>query len=145
MEQTLMLIKPDGVATGHIGEVISRLERRQFTITALKVVPKATTAQLTAHYADKVNEPFFPGLVSYMQSGPLVALIISGTDVVHACHQMAGATKPSEALPGTIRGDFGRLWDNGAIKNVVHSSDRVEAAAHEIDIWFPELSDRLAQ
>ncbi len=135
-ERTLILVKPDGVANGHIGDVIDRLERKQYQITALKVVQKATDEQLRAHYADKVDKPYFPEIVDYMQSGPIVAIVATGTHIVAAFRQMAGKTNPDEAELGTIRGDYGRAWEDGAIRNVVHSSDSPEAAEREIKIWF---------
>lgn len=139
-ERTLILIKPDGVANGHIGDVISRIERRRFTIDAMKVVT-ATPAQLQQHYAALVGKPYYPGIEGFMTSGPLVAMIVSGTDIIEVFHKMAGATMPSEAAVGTIRGDFARRWDNGPIQNVVHSSDSPESAAREMAIWFPELTE----
>lgn len=139
-EQTLILVKPDGVAAGHIGDVISRLEGKGYVIAGLKVVAKATDAQLRQHYADKVAKAYFPELVAYMQSGSLVAIIAEGVNVVAAFRQLAGVTNPDEAVPGSIRGDYGRSWSDGAIRNVVHSSDSPEAAKHEMQIWFPELN-----
>lgn len=136
-ERTLILVKPDGVAMGHIGDILTRLERRRFTIQALKVV-NATREQLDAHYAHLVDKPFYHEIVTYMQSGPIVAIVASGTDVVSVFHQMAGKTDPGQAACGTIRGDYGRDWDDGIIRNVVHSSDSPERAAQEIKIWFPE-------
>lgn len=137
-EQTLILVKPDGVSRGHIGEVITRLEDRGFTIEQLKVV-HATLEQLKQHYADKLDAPYFGHIVAYMQEGPLVAIVASGTHIVDTFHRMAGKTNPFDAQPGTIRADFGREWPDGQIRNVVHSSDSPEAAQHEINIWFPEL------
>ncbi|KRM56103.1 nucleoside-diphosphate kinase [Lacticaseibacillus sharpeae] len=138
-ERTLILVKPDGVATGHIGDVISRLERRRFTIDALKVV-NASTEQLRTHYQQLVGKPYYPGIEKFMQSGPMVAMVASGTDIIECFHKMAGSTNPTEAAIGTIRGDFGRAWGPGPIKNVVHSSDSADSAEREIPIWFPELS-----
>jgi nucleoside-diphosphate kinase len=138
-ERTLILVKPDGVASGHIGDVITRLEHRRFTITGLKVI-QATREQLRAHYPDLVDKPFYPEIEGYMMSGPIVAIIAEGTNVVDDFHKMAGLTRPEEAACGTIRGDYGRAWPDGAIRNVVHSSDSPETAANEIKIWFPELS-----
>jgi nucleoside-diphosphate kinase len=137
-ERTLILVKPDGVESGHIGEVITRLERRRFKIEALKVLT-ASDKQLQTHYSALVDKPYFPGIQKFMQSGPLVAMVASGTDIVNVFHNMVGATNPSEAAIGTIRADFGRSWGPGPIKNVVHSSDSVESAQREIPIWFPEL------
>ncbi|MBM7544726.1 nucleoside-diphosphate kinase [Weissella beninensis] len=137
-ERTLILVKPDGVNQGHIGEVITRLERKGYQIEALKVT-QATDAQLRQHYIDKVDKPFFPEIESYMHEGPIVALVASGTNVISVFRRMAGQTNPSQAAFGTIRGDFGRDWPDGLIRNVVHSSDSVESAEREIKIWFAEL------
>ena len=137
-ERTLILVKPDGVASGHIGDVIARLERRRFTITALKVVT-ATPAQLAEHYAQLVGKPYYPAVEAFMMSGPMVAIVATGVDIVESFRKMTGPTDPQEALPGTIRGDYGRAWDTAAIKNVVHSSDSVASAEREIKVWFPEL------
>lgn len=138
-EKTLMLVKPDGVAEGHIGEVITRLERKNCQISALKVI-KATPEQLQAHYQEKVGKPYFKEIETYMMEGPLVAIIVSGTGVVKAVHRLAGQTRPSDALPGTIRGDFAHEYPDGILRNVVHTSDSRENAHHEIAIWFPELA-----
>lgn len=134
-ERTLILVKPDGVSQGHIGEVITRLERKGYHIDALKVT-SATKAKLDQHYADKVDKAYYPDMVTYMQEGPIVAIIARGTHVVSVFRRMAGKTNPSEADFGTIRGDFGRDWQDGLIRNVVHSSDSVENAEREIKIWF---------
>lgn len=137
-ERTLVLVKPDGVASGHVGDVISRLERKGYILNALKVM-QATEEQLKRHYSDKLDKPYFPELVSYMTSGKIVGIVVSGTNIISTFRRMAGVTNPSEAQPGTIRGDYGREWSDGAILNVVHSSDCVENAENEIKIWFPEL------
>lgn len=138
-ERTLILVKPDGVSQGHIGEVITRLERKGYQIEALKVTT-ATDDKLKQHYADKVDKPFFPEIEAYMHEGPIVAIIASGTNVISVFRRMAGKTNPSEADFGTIRGDFGRDWPDGLIRNVVHSSDSQASANREIQIWFPEKS-----
>lgn len=137
-ERTLILVKPDGVNLGHIGEVITRLERKGFQINALKVT-KATKDKLDRHYADLLDKPFFHEIETYMFEGPVVAMIASGTNIISVFRRMAGDTNPSEAAFGTIRGDFGREWPDGFIRNVVHSSDSAESAENEIKIWFPEL------
>ncbi len=102
-EKTLVLVKPDGVSEGHIGEVITRLERKGYQIAALKVI-KATAEQLQQHYSEKVGKPYFKEIETYMMEGPLVAIIVSGTGIVKAVHRLAGSTRPAEAQPGTIRG-----------------------------------------
>lgn len=137
-ERTLILIKPDGVVAGHIGEIIARIERKGYQIAALKVT-KATDEKLKAHYSEKINQPYFGDIESYMKEGPLVAMIATGVNIIQAFHKMAGKTNPTEAAPGTIRGDFGHESTDGNLRNVVHSSDSVAAAEEEIKIWFPEL------
>ncbi|WP_125547669.1 nucleoside-diphosphate kinase [Levilactobacillus lindianensis] len=138
-EKTLLLVKPDGVEEGHIGEIITRLERKRYEIVALKVV-RATSAQLQQHYRDQVGKPYFHEIETYMQEGPLVAIIVTGTDVVKAVHNLAGKTRPNDAQPGTIRGDFAHEYPDGILRNIVHTSDSRENAHHEIAIWFPELA-----
>lgn len=137
-ERILILVKPDGVARGHIGEIVTRLEKKAYHIDALKIV-LATKEQLARHYDHLIDKPFYHEIESYMREGPIVAMIASGTNIIPVFHRMVGATNPSEAAFGTIRGDFGRDWPDGILRNVVHSSDSVEAAEHEIGIWFPEL------
>lgn len=139
-ERILILVKPDGVAHGHIGEIVSRLEKKAYHIDDLKIV-MASKEQLARHYDQLVDKPFYPEIESYMQEGPIVAMIASGTNIVDVFHRMAGATNPSDAAFGTIRADFGREWPDGILRNVVHSSDSVASAEKEIKIWFPELSD----
>lgn len=135
-ERILILVKPDGVSLGHIGEVITRLERKGYQINALKVT-KATDEILHQHYAKLVDKPFFGEIEAYMKEGPIVAMIASGPQIVDVFHRMAGATDPSEAAFGTIRGDLGREWSDGLMRNIVHSSDSAESAEREIKIWFP--------
>ncbi|MCM0595003.1 nucleoside-diphosphate kinase [Weissella uvarum] len=134
-QQTLILIKPDGVSQGHIGEIITRLEKKGYRIDALKVTQE-TDELLAQHYADKVDKPFYPEMKSYMQEGPIVAIVASGVQIISVFRRMAGATNPSEAAFGTIRGDFGREYADEKLRNVVHSSDSPEAAEREIKIWF---------
>jgi nucleoside-diphosphate kinase len=138
-EKTLVLVKPDGVAEGHIGQIISRLESKRYQIAALKVVT-ATTDQLKRHYREQVEKPYFHEIQTYMQEGPLVAIIVTGTDVVKTVHNLAGKTRPNDAQPGTIRGDFAHAYPDGILRNIVHTSDSRENAHHEIAIWFPELA-----
>lgn len=138
-EKTLVLVKPDGVAEGHIGQIISRLESKRYQITALKVVT-ATTDQLKRHYREQVEKPYFHEIQTYMQEGPLVAIIVTGTDVVKTVHNLAGKTRPNDAQPGTIRGDFAHAYPDGILRNIVHTSDSRENAHYEIAIWFPELA-----
>ncbi|EOA08406.1 nucleoside-diphosphate kinase [Pediococcus acidilactici] len=136
-ERTLILVKPDGVQCGHVGHVLSRIENRRYEIKALKMI-NATKEQLRQHYSQLVDKPYYPGIEEFMTSGPLVAIIAEGDEIIETFRKMAGPTNPSEAMPGTIRGDFARAWGPGSIKNVVHSSDSKESAEKEIKIWFPE-------
>jgi nucleoside-diphosphate kinase len=133
-ERTLILVKPDGVARGLVGEVLARLERRGYTIEALQLrtIDPETAAR---HYAEHADKPFFGELVEFITSGPLVAGVVSGPDAIAAWRTMMGATNPITAAPGTIRGDLATELQF----NVVHGSDSSESAAREIDIFFPGL------
>lgn len=130
-EQTLILCKADAVARGLVGEILARYERRGYTIAALKLMA-VDEARAKKHYAEHEGKPFFNGLVSYLASAPLVALIVEGADAIEACRATNGATNPIKAAPGTIRGDFGQTIG----RNLVHASDSAESAAREIPIWF---------
>ncbi|MGO1524102.1 MAG: nucleoside-diphosphate kinase [Nesterenkonia sp.] len=134
-ERTLVLIKPDGVARGLTGEILRRVEAKGYTITQLKQV-QAGQDQLAAHYAEHEGKPFFQPLVDFMLSGPTVAAVVEGDRVIEGFRTMAGTTEPTVAAPGTIRGDLGRDWGEKVQKNLVHGSDSVESAEHEISIWF---------
>ncbi|MDR1078873.1 MAG: nucleoside-diphosphate kinase [Propionibacteriaceae bacterium] len=135
-EQVLVLVKPDGVRRGLVGQVIARAEARGFAIRRLEL-RQATPQLLAQHYAEHAAKPFYPSLVEYMTSGPVVALVLEGAQVIVSFRAMAGATDPVRAAPGTIRGDFGRDWGTGEIQNIVHASDSPQSAAREIAIWFP--------
>ncbi|MCT1998984.1 nucleoside-diphosphate kinase [Brachybacterium muris] len=137
-QRTLVLLKPDAVKRGLRGEIIRRIEAKGYTISAL-AQRTATDDELSAHYAEHEGKPFYPGLVEYMGAAPLVALVLEGEGVIAGFRSLAGATNPTEAAPGTIRGDLAREWDLPVIQNLVHGSDSVESAAREIIIWFPEL------
>jgi len=134
-ERTLVLIKPDGVRRGLIGAVISRIERKGLSIVAmeLRTLDRETA---TSHYAEHEGKPFFEPVLSFITSGPLVALVAEGPRAVAAFRGLAGATDPVQATPGTIRGDH--ALEIG--ENVVHGSDSAESAEREIKIFFPELS-----
>lgn len=135
MEKTFFIIKPDGVRRSLIGLVIDRVERRGFSFEKLKMCD-VTKEKLDQHYADLVDKPFYPEMVEYMTSGPVVIGVIKGTDVIHSWRKMMGATDPSDALPGTIRGDFAHATDKGALENIVHGSDSQASAEREIALWF---------
>jgi nucleoside-diphosphate kinase len=134
-ERTLVLIKPDGVARGLTGEVIRRIEAKGYRIAALQL--RAATPELLAeHYAEHQGKPFYQPLVDFMLSGPVVALVAEGQRVIEGFRSLAGATDPTQALPGTIRGDLGRDWGLAVQQNLVHGSDSPESAAREISLWF---------
>ena len=139
-EQTLILVKPDGVARGTVGEIIRRVEAKGYRIVALEL-RSATPDVLAAHYAEHAGKPFYEPLVEFMLSGPLVALVAEGERVIEGFRAMAGATDPTVALPGTIRGDLGRDWGLKVVQNLVHGSDSPESAGREIPLWFPGLGD----
>jgi nucleoside-diphosphate kinase len=136
VERTLVLVKPDGVARGLIGEVLARIESKGYRIVALHL-RTATADLLEEHYAEHVGKPFYQPLVDFMLSGPVVALVAEGQRVVEGFRALAGATDPTAAAPGTIRGDLGRDWGAAVVQNIVHGSDSVESAAREIGLWFP--------
>ena len=133
MERTFVMVKPDGVQRGLIGEIIARFERRGLKIVALKMV-QVSEALARQHYAVHEGRPFFAGLITYITSAPVVAMVVEGTNAVVAVRQTVGATKPFEAAPGTIRADF--ALEIG--RNLVHASDGQETAATEIALWFGE-------
>lgn len=137
-ERTLILVKPDGVERGLIGEVVHRVEQKGYTIVALEKI-RATEDKLNQHYAELVEKPFYPSVVKYMTSGDLVAIVAEGVNIVRGFRVMMGVTNPTEAAPGTIRGDFGRDWESDEIRNIVHGSDSSASAEREIKIWFPNL------
>ncbi|GAA1322321.1 nucleoside-diphosphate kinase [Brachybacterium rhamnosum] len=137
-QRTLVLLKPDAVQRGLRGEIIRRIEAKGYDIVAL-AQRTATAEELAAHYAEHEGKPFYPGLVEYMGAAPLVALVVEGVEVIAGFRSLAGATNPTAAAPGTIRGDLAREQDLPVIQNLVHGSDSEESAAREIGIWFPEL------
>ena len=130
-ERSLVIIKPDAVQRGLTGEILARYERRGLRIAAMKleVVAREVAAR---HYAEHEGKPFFSGLVDYITSSPSVVLILEGPDAIGVVRTMNGATRPAEAAPGTIRGDFGLTVG----RNLVHASDSVESAAREVGIFF---------
>ena len=132
--RTLILVKPDAFERGLTGEVLARFERKGLRIAALRymTLDRQTAEQ---HYAEHQGKPFFEELVSFITSGPLVALVLEGHEAVTAARQLIGATNPLEAAPGSIRGDYGLEVQT----NLVHGSDSPESAEREIGLWFPEL------
>ncbi len=135
----LILIKPDAVKRRLIGEILRRIEAKGYDIIALDRL-RATPELLAEHYAEHVGRPFYPSIVEYMTSGPLVAAIVEGHRVVEGLRSLIGATEPTTAVPGTIRGDLGRDWGTSAMENLVHGSDSPESAEREIAIWFPRFA-----
>jgi nucleoside-diphosphate kinase len=134
-EQTLVLIKPDGVARSLTGEIISRIEAKGYVVTGLKML-QPSKDQLAAHYAEHEGKPFYAPLIEFMSSGPIVAIRLEGDRVIEGFRALAGATDPTTAAPGTIRGDLGRDWGEKVQKNLVHGSDSAESATRELGIWF---------
>jgi len=131
-ERTYIMIKPDGVQRNLVGAIISRFEQRGFKIVALQMVTPSKE-HLEKHYEDLASKPFFPGLIKYMLSGPVVAMVVQGLDAVKTGRVMLGATNPLASAPGTIRGDYALAVG----RNICHGSDSVESAEKEIALWFP--------
>ena len=139
MEQTFFIIKPDGVKRGLVGEVLKRIERRGFKLEKLELRSTVSEDLIDQHYRDLVEKSFYPPIRQFMTSGPIIVGIISGPKVIESWRGMMGATRPEEALPGTIRGDFAKAaGENQAIQNVVHGSDSEESAKREIALWFKD-------
>jgi nucleoside-diphosphate kinase len=133
-ERSFIMIKPDGVQRALVGEVVKRFEQKGFHLVGLKMV-SARRELLEEHYQDLSEKPFFNGLVQYMSSGPVVAMVWEGLNVVKTARVMLGETNPMDSLPGTIRGDFSIHIG----RNIIHGSDSVEAAEREINLWFSEM------
>lgn len=134
-DRTLVIVKPDGVERGLTGEVLRRIEAKGYRLVAVRMLT-ARRDQLEAHYAEHVGKPFYEPLVEFMSSGPVLAAVVEGHRVVEGFRSLAGATDPTGAAPGTIRGDLGRDWGLAVQQNIVHGSDSAASAAREIDIWF---------
>ncbi len=137
-ERSLVLVKPDGFARGLTGEVLRRIEAKGYTLVALSIFTP-DRGRLAQHYAEHEDKPFYEPLVDFMSSGQVTAVVIEGQRCIEGFRALAGATDPSAALPGTIRGDLGRDWGAKVQQNIVHGSDSSESAVREIAIWFPEL------
>jgi nucleoside-diphosphate kinase len=133
MEKTLILLKPDTVQRGLVGEVMQRLERKGLKLAGMKMM-KLSSELLTEHYAHLADKPFFPSLVEYMQSTPVVAICVEGVDAVNQIRRIVGATNANEAEIGSIRGDFG----NSVACNLIHASDSLENAEIEVKRFFEE-------
>lgn len=135
-QRTLILVKPDGVRRGLVGEVIARVERKGYKISALRMLI-ADKSMLESHYAEHNGKPFYEPLMEFMLSGPIVAMIAEGERVIEGFRSLAGATDPTVAAPGSIRGDLARDQGTRVVQNIVHGSDSPESAEREIKIFFP--------
>jgi len=135
VEETLVLVKPDGVARNLTGEILRRIEAKGYQLVDIKLV-EAGRELLAAHYAEHEGKPFYEPLVEFMESGPIVAIRVAGNGVIEGFRSLAGATNPTSAAPGTIRGDLGRDWGLKVQQNLVHGSDSVESAQRELALWF---------
>jgi nucleoside-diphosphate kinase len=131
VERTFLAVKPDGVQRGLVGEIIGRFEAKGFTLVGLKLM-QVSKELAQQHYGEHREKPFFPGLVDFITSGPVVAMVWEGKGVVASARKIIGATNPLTSEPGTIRGDYG--VDIG--RNIIHGSDAVETAQREISLWF---------
>ncbi|KAH9680185.1 hypothetical protein WN943_026914 [Citrus x changshan-huyou] len=133
MEQTFIMIKPDGVQRGLVGEIISRFEKKGFSFKGLKLMT-VDSPFAKKHYEDLLSKPFFGALIGYITCGPVIAMIGEGEGVVKTGRTIIGATNPTQSAPGTIRGDFAIVMG----MNIIHGSDSVESAQKEIAFWFPD-------
>jgi nucleoside-diphosphate kinase len=133
MERTFLMVKPDGVQRGVIGEIVARFERKGFQLVGAKLM-QVSRELAEKHYAEHKERPFFGELVDFITSGPVFAMVWEGDNVIAVARQMMGKTNPQEALPGTIRGDFGLTVG----KNIIHGSDSKESAEREIQLFFKE-------
>ncbi len=136
VEETLVIVKPDGVARNLTGEILRRIEAKGYQLVDIRLV-HADRELLAAHYAEHEGKPFYEPLVEFMLSGPVVVMRVAGNGVIEGFRSLAGATDPTGAAPGTIRGDLGRDWGLRVQQNLVHGSDAPESAARELALWFP--------
>jgi nucleoside-diphosphate kinase len=137
VEETLVLIKPDGVARSLTGEILRRIEAKGYQLVDVRLL-QAERDLLAEHYAEHEGKPFYEPLVEFMESGPIVAMRVAGNRVIEGFRMLAGTTDPTTAAPGTIRGDLGRDWGLAVQQNLVHGSDSTESAARELALWFPK-------
>ena len=135
IEETLVLIKPDGVARNLTGEILRRIEAKGYQLVDIRLV-QADRELLAKHYAEHEGKAFYEPLISFMESGPVVAIRVAGHRVIEGFRSLAGTTDPTTAAPGTIRGDLGRDWRLAVQQNLVHGSDSPETAARELALWF---------
>ncbi len=138
-----MLVKPDGVRRGLVGEILRRVEAKGYDLVAAEL-RTADEAVLAEHYAEHVGKPFYGPLVEFMLSGPLLAAVVEGQRVIEGFRSLAGATDPTTALPGTIRGDLARDRGLAVQQNLVHGSDSPGSADREIALWFPALASAVS-
>ncbi|QNE47151.1 nucleoside-diphosphate kinase [Glaciihabitans sp. INWT7] len=134
-EETLVLVKPDGVSRNLTGEILRRIEAKGYQLVDIKLV-QASRELLAKHYEEHVGKPFYEPLIEFMESGAIVALRVTGERVIEGFRSLAGTTDPTTAAPGTIRGDLGRDWGLRVQQNLVHGSDSSESAERELALWF---------
>ncbi len=137
-DRSLVLVKPDGFSRGLTGEVLRRIEAKAYALVALDIFTPERE-RLARHYAEHEGKPFYESLLEFMSSGRVTGIVIEGQRCIEGFRALAGATDPTSALPGTIRGDLGRDWGQKVQANIVHGSDSAESAEREIGIWFPDL------
>ncbi|WP_066039030.1 nucleoside-diphosphate kinase [Herbiconiux solani] len=135
VEETLVLVKPDGVARNLTGEILRRIEAKGYQLVDIKLI-EPNRELLASHYEEHQGKPFYEPLVEFMESGPIVALRIAGNRVIEGFRSLAGTTDPTTAAPGTIRGDLARDWGLAVQQNLVHGSDSPESAERELALWF---------
>ena len=136
VQETLVLVKPDGVARNLTGEILRRIEAKGYQLVDLRMV-EPERELLETHYAEHAGKPFYEPLVEFMLSGPIVAVRIAGHRAIEGIRAMIGATDPTVAAPGSLRGDLGRDWGTKVTQNLVHASDSPESAERELALWFP--------
>ena len=137
VQESLVLIKPDGVARNLTGEILRRIEAKGYRLVDIRLV-QPDRVLLAQHYAEHEGKSFYEPLLDFMESGPIVAIRIAGERVIEGFRVLAGPTEPTTAAPGTIRGDLGRDWGTVVVQNLVHGSDSPESAERELAIWFPD-------
>ena len=137
-ERSLVIVKPDGFRRGLTGEVLSRIEAKGYDLVALSIFTP-DRGRLATHYAEHEGKPFYESLLEFMSSGRVSVAVIEGERCIEGFRALAGATDPTAALPGTIRGDLGRDWGGRVQQNIVHGSDSADSSEREIALWFPEL------
>ncbi|MBE7706581.1 MAG: nucleoside-diphosphate kinase [Cyanobacteria bacterium SIG30] len=133
MERTFVAIKPDGVKRGLVGEILQIFEKRAYRIVALKIL-NVTDEQAQKHYEEHIGKPFYPGLIDYITSGPIVAMVLEGENIVNEARRIMGSTDPNKAEIGTIRATYAQIMQ----RNIIHGSDSVESAKREMSIYFDE-------